>query len=677
LKPGGGSGVGRSQIQWAALLAIAVVLPTISLLWFMNRVIANERLVVRQKLAALYQDKLTDATTLTETLVSNRLTQLARARASANPYSLIRRLIMDEGCLGAVIWSPDGSLVYPLSADAAGNDVAPESPLAEAWQREFAAGRPDEAAALYTHLVQNSDPQVALAARLGRSRCLAKLGRLREAIEQCQQAAFAELPALKDPTLRLTIENARLMLLSMIQRSSNPSTHSLLFAETIDALNSDLFNATANRPLLPANQNLFIARKVLAVLDVTNSPQPQVVNELARLTEAEVLSLAAAESPALLRLPHGQFVPATINGKSMIVLRHRGETSTTTLLMSDSGVASLLTGYDDAFAGSAAAFRVSNGSGMFVAGKAEPEGKPFLSAALPTAFPGWKVELYFEGGDVFEQAARRQIAVYLWTGALVIALILIAGGFATQAVGKQIRLNRMKNDFIATVSHELKTPLASMRVLVDTLLEGRIRDEEQGREYLRMTAKENERLSRMIDNFLTFSRMERNKVSFAMDDVRAGAIVSDAVESVKTKLAGHQCDLTVEIADGLQEIQADHDAMVTVLVNLLDNACKYTTANKRVSVKVFEQNGWVHFAVSDNGIGIARRHLRKIFDRFYQVDNSLARKTEGCGLGLSIVKFIVDAHRGKITVESKPDQGSTFTVRVPAGLKNHETHSTK
>jgi len=106
------------------------------------------------------------------------------------------------------------------------------------------------------------------------------------------------------------------------------------------------------------------------------------------------------------------------------------------------------------------------------------------------------------------------------------------------------------------------------------------------------------------------------------------------------------------------------------LVNLLDNACKYTNSNKQVSLKVFPEAAWVCFSVTDNGIGIARRHLRKIFDRFYQVDSSLARKAEGCGLGLSIVKFIVDAHKGKLTVESKPDQGSTFTMKLPVGHRN-------
>jgi two-component system, OmpR family, phosphate regulon sensor histidine kinase PhoR len=233
-------------------------------------------------------------------------------------------------------------------------------------------------------------------------------------------------------------------------------------------------------------------------------------------------------------------------------------------------------------------------------------------------------------------------------------------------VGRQIRLNSMKNDFIATVSHELKTPLSSMRVLVDTLLEGNVRDEAQAKEYLRLAAKENERLSRMIDNFLTFSRMERNKKVFTMTSVSPAAVARDAVECIQTKYTTNHCQFTCNISPGLPEIQADHDAIVTVLVNLLDNACKYSGDDKRIALRVFKAEHDVCFGVSDNGIGLARRHARRIFESFYQVDTSLARKVEGCGLGLSIVKFIVDAHKGSVSVESKLGKGSTFTVRLPA-----------
>ena len=661
----------RSQLQWLALLAVAVVLPTVSLLWFMSRVIANERLVVRQKLTALYQDKLTDASAKTESLFAARLASLDKIKPAANPYALFRRLVLEENCQGVVVWDVDGSAVYPQLVDVAGSDTPTGSLLAEARQQEFARKQYAEAAQLYHQLSTDSDPRVAVTAIVGRSRCLSRLGRPEEAIDECQKAAFAVPPDREDATWRLAVENARLLLLSLLKQSGPSPSHSEILHRTVNALGNDLYHPAGDRALLPADQNLFIAKKVLEALRNSNAAEDaKTRDKLEKLAAAEELSIAAAEKLRPLTGQSDGFFETDLDPKPVYGLRHRNPSSTLLVLLSGTGITPALAGYHDAFAGSESAYRILDAAGNFVAGTPQPEGKSFTTADLPAAFPGWKVELYFKGGDVFEKAANRQIAVYVWTGILVIVLILIAGGFATQAIGKQIRLNRMKNDFIATVSHELKTPLASMRLLVDTLLEGNVRDEAQANEYLRLTVKENERLSRMIENFLTFSRMERNKMAFTIVDTKPAAIASDAIESVKTKFAAHNCHLAVDFADDLPEMQADHDAIVTVLINLLDNACKYTTDDKRVSLRIFSDDGFVCFVVSDNGIGLARRHLRRIFDRFYQVDSSLARKAEGCGLGLSIVKFIVDAHKGKITVESKPGKGSAFTVRLPIGRKN-------
>jgi signal transduction histidine kinase len=204
-----------------------------------------------------------------------------------------------------------------------------------------------------------------------------------------------------------------------------------------------------------------------------------------------------------------------------------------------------------------------------------------------------------------------------------------------------------------------------MRVLVDTLLEGHYRDPQQVTEYLELICRENGRLSRLIDNFLTFSRMERNKQAFRIRAARPETIAQTAAEAVKTKFDQASCRFEMDIAANLPEVMADPDAMVTVLVNLLDNACKYSYDDKHIALRVTGVHGSVCFAVSDNGAGIPRRAAKRIFRRFYQIDRSLARRAEGCGLGLSIAKFIVDAHGGAIGVESKPGQGSTFTVRLP------------
>jgi signal transduction histidine kinase len=674
LKFGSGLITGRNQLQWVVLLAVAVVLPTVSLLWFMSRAVSNERLVIREKLAALYQDKLAQAGQKAAETCAANISILDKTGQNANPYSLFKQLVLEQNFEGVVAFDSKSAVVYPVPGDIIADTAQQDNDLAAARQLEFTNRQYADAAESYGRFAADKDPHIAITAIVGKSRCLYKLGRLDEAIEECQKAAFTPLAKNADTALFVAVQNARLFLLDLL-RNANLQSRTELGQRTVNELIADLYNV----PAIPSNRNLFITKKVLqAITDMPSFEDKAMlakVKQLSRLVAAEELSISVAENTSLIRTLPDRPSDTFFRIGAGYGFYHRTQSTTLLVLFSDNAIALALAGYEDTFKDSDSAYRIIDASGDFVAGLAKPTGRPFATAPLADCFPGWKVELYFKGSEIFDKAADRQIAIYIWTGALVILLILVVGAFAARAIGRQIRLNKMKNDFIATVSHELKTPLSSMRVLVDTLLEGNIKDETQTEEYLRMTARENERLSRMIDNFLTFSRMERNKKAFAIVPASPAAIANDAAEAVRTKYAAHNCQFAIDIAENLPEISADYDAMVTVLVNLLDNACKYTGDQKQITLKVFAEKDSVCFAVSDNGIGLAHRHIRKIFDSFYQVDNSLARKAEGCGLGLSIVKFIVDAHKGKISVDSKPGKGSTFTVGLPIGRNNKNGNS--
>jgi signal transduction histidine kinase len=261
------------------------------------------------------------------------------------------------------------------------------------------------------------------------------------------------------------------------------------------------------------------------------------------------------------------------------------------------------------------------------------------------------------------------VAAYLWASLLSVGAIVLFAVVAGHHLLRQARLARLKNDFIATVTHELKTPLASVRLFAETLREGRYEDPAQAARYLDLLVRENERLSRLIDNFLSFSRMERNKRAFELAPVAPADLVRTAAEAVGPRFEADGCTFEVDVQPGLPPIMADSDALVTVLLNLLDNAWKYTGAQKRIALRAYAAqggDGQVCFEVEDNGIGMTRREARRAFDRFYQADSSLSRSAGGCGLGLSIVKFIVDAHGGSVGVRTEPGKGSTFTVRLPA-----------
>jgi len=289
----------------------------------------------------------------------------------------------------------------------------------------------------------------------------------------------------------------------------------------------------------------------------------------------------------------------------------------------------------------------------------------FLSLPAGEPLPGWRLSLSLTDRNLFDAAADEQIAEYFWTGALVIGGMSLLALLIGRAFRRQVRLTRLKSDLVATVSHELKTPLSSIRLLVDTLLDTKSPNPETVREYLQLVAKENMRLSRLIDNFLTFSRMERNKHAFEFVPQDVARLVESAVESAGERFQTPGCRLDVNVAPDLPSISADADAMVAVLLNLLDNAYKYTDDDKRIELSAVAEDGNVRVAVKDNGLGLSRSAARKVFKRFYQVDQHLSRSQSGCGLGLSIVQFVVDAHGGTVRVDSRPGQGSTFTVTIP------------
>jgi signal transduction histidine kinase len=265
-------------------------------------------------------------------------------------------------------------------------------------------------------------------------------------------------------------------------------------------------------------------------------------------------------------------------------------------------------------------------------------------------------------------AASQQRAIYSWVAILLVAAMGILALLAIQAYRRQWRLTRLKNDLVGAVSHELKTPLASIRLLVDTLLEAETPDPIQSREYLQLISAENVRLTRLVENFLTFSRMERGKRTFDFAPTNLCDVVRLAVEAGGSRFEPPQCQLTLDLPNDIPLVNADQDAMVTVVLNLLDNAHKFSPQHPRIHVHCQAEESSVTIEVRDHGIGMNRKAVRKVFQQFYQVDQRLNRSAGGCGLGLSIVKYIVDGHGGSMKVTSEPGRGSTFSVALPKAI---------
>jgi signal transduction histidine kinase len=232
-------------------------------------------------------------------------------------------------------------------------------------------------------------------------------------------------------------------------------------------------------------------------------------------------------------------------------------------------------------------------------------------------------------------------------------------------VQREVRLARLKSDFVANVSHELKTPLALIRLFAETLELGRVASPERAREYYRVINKESNRLTQLINNILDFSRIEAGRKQYRFATVDVCRIVDEVLEAYRFPIEQQGFALEVVFAEDVPEIQGDSEALSQALLNLLNNAIKYSRDDKRIKVEVAEKDGRVLVSVADHGIGVAKADQKKIFEKFFRAEDSLVHETKGSGLGLALVSHIMEAHGGSVELQSAPGGGSTFTLVLP------------
>ncbi|OZB96492.1 two-component system histidine kinase PnpS [Paenibacillus sp. XY044] len=241
--------------------------------------------------------------------------------------------------------------------------------------------------------------------------------------------------------------------------------------------------------------------------------------------------------------------------------------------------------------------------------------------------------------------------------------------FLLQDVTAIRRLENMRSEFVANVSHELKTPVAAVKGFAETLLNGGVNDEKTAKSFLQIIYDESERLNRLISDILDLSKIESKQSPMDYAPVDLSTFFATMTETLGTVAKKKRISLQADIPDELF-IEADEDKLRQIFINLLSNAISYTLDGGRVELAVRDQqdaegNEQVVFTVSDTGIGIPKKDLPRIFERFYRVDKARSRSSGGTGLGLSIVKHLVELHHGAISVESELGIGTTFTVKLP------------
>jgi two-component system phosphate regulon sensor histidine kinase PhoR len=288
-------------------------------------------------------------------------------------------------------------------------------------------------------------------------------------------------------------------------------------------------------------------------------------------------------------------------------------------------------------------------------------------------FPGYSIGIRLKGTSVEDVVRARTERNLILIGVLDI-LLIGAVWLVYRTLKKEMELVRLKGDFVSNVSHELRTPLSLIRMFTETLSMKRVQSEEKKQEYYETILHETERLTRLINNILNFSRMEAGKKQYHFEPMAVNDVVAAVLKTYTSHLEHEGFTTSVQLGEYLPDIHADHEAIAEAVINILDNAIKYSAADKFIRITTRQTENMIAVEVEDRGIGIEKHHHKKIFETFYRVSTGLTNNIKGSGLGLSLVSHIVNAHGGMIELESTPGKGSTFRLLFPLMNRLNSAH---
>jgi signal transduction histidine kinase len=288
---------------------------------------------------------------------------------------------------------------------------------------------------------------------------------------------------------------------------------------------------------------------------------------------------------------------------------------------------------------------------------------------LPPPFRSWSIEPTQAFVESQLNTIRAETSAYVALSVLSLAILLVNMFLAMRVAKRATVLAKLKSDFVARVSHELKTPLALIRMFGETLEAGRVNSDEKRREYYGVISRESARLTNMIDNILDFARIDAGKQAYELSRTDIAEVVGETYEAYRLQLDSKGFTHKLKIGDDLPTILADRDAIAQALINLMGNAIKYSQEEKHLAIELSadtrrDRKG-VLISVSDRGIGISAEDRRHLFEGFYRADDQRVRAATGTGLGLSVVKHIIDAHHGTLDVESRLVKGTIFRIFLP------------
>jgi len=550
---------------------------------------------------------------------------------------------------------PPGRLLFrPMSVPP---HEAPASVFANGEVLEFRQGDLTHAAAAYRQLAAARDPAVRAGALLRLARVERKAGYPARALETYARLAREDSVTVSGAPASLVARHARLGLLQELARSDEADTEAAALAEDLRAGTWALTRATYR----------FYAEELsgYAVSTPDSARAERLERAEANANAVSALWMRWAEADDARRRDGSEI---TTWRAHPVLLLWRGTTGRGAALVAGPNQVEQgwLAEVRARIEREQVAFTLTDAAGNSLIGGVPRDVDPLITrAAAETRLP-WtlRVASANRAADLAQYAERRRLVAM----GLIALILLVALGLsaAIRGVGRELEVARLQSEFVAAVSHELRTPLTALRQFTELLASDRVRPEEQRRRYYGVMQRETDRLQRVVEGLLDFGRMEAGALEFHRTSVLVRPLVEGVVADFRQAVTGD--GWTVELTDALPDpvrLHADAEALVRALWNLLDNAVKYSAHHRTVWVEMRRDDGRIAIAVRDRGIGIAAGEQATIFDKFVRGASAGQVGAKGTGIGLAMVRHIVNAHGGTVTVESECGAGSTFTLHLP------------
>ena len=500
--------------------------------------------------------------------------------------------------------------------------------MRQAEREEIITGRPDTAVRLYrAALGSTSQPAVQAFTRLSLARALRKMGKPEEGYAEYKQVLDSSPDLVDEHGIPLALYAASPLLDAGRQQK--------------DVLARIAAHLDRNERLPPAA--LYLLRDLAASLAAGGAVN-KLTNQIQDREQAEALQ---RDFSRLLLLTQGQEPVWMAYGEPLWLVSLAPQASSSDAMAIVVRAREMLAGRDSSLD------QVELASGK--AGEPLGERFPGLRATIPAGV---------EGDDTL------RLTFLLIALSLVVTLTLFAGYLLLRDVRRELRLAEMRSQFVSGVSHELKTPLTAIRVFAESMRLDDDMERQTQHEYLDTILQESERLGRLVDNILDFAKIEHGRKSYQIRRTSLAEAADAAARTMMYPLEQAGFHLEVALDRALPPVPADRDAIEQAILNLLNNAIKYSGESREIALRLFRDGGDAVIQVIDHGVGIPREEQARIFERFYRVPSEENQRTSGAGLGLTLVEHIVKAHGGSIGVDSDPGEGSTFTIRVPLENKS-------